>query len=72
MAGMDDLMERIKSLPDESLQEVTDFIEFLEAKRKRRAGDKAKKAGKDPLAAVIGICEGPSDLAEKHTTYIYG
>jgi hypothetical protein len=72
MAGMEDLMERIKSLPDESLREVTDFIEFLEAKRKRMAGAKAKKEGKDPMAAVIGICEGPSDLAEKHTTYIYG
>jgi hypothetical protein len=26
------IIERIKSLPDESLKEVTDFIAFLEAK----------------------------------------
>jgi len=73
MAGVKDLMERIKSLPDESVRELTDFIAFLEAKRaKRKAEEAAKEEGNDPIAAVIGICEGPSDLAEKHTTYIYG
>ena len=73
MSGVKDLMERIKSLPDESVRELTDFIEFLEAKRaKRKAEEGAKEGGNDPIAAVIGICEGPSDLAEKHTSYIYG
>jgi hypothetical protein len=79
MSGVEDLMKRIKLLPEESVREVTDFIEFLEAKRAKRAKraertaeEEAKDEGKDPIAAVIGICEGPSDLAEKHTTYIYG
>ena len=76
MSGVEDLMERIKSLPEESVREVTHFIEFLEAKRAKRAKrtteGEAKEEGADPLAAVIGICEGPSDLEEKHTTYIYG
>jgi len=26
----------------------------------------------DPLAAVIGICDGPPDGAENHDKYIYG
>lgn len=25
-----------------------------------------------PLSQVIGICEGPSDLAERHDKYVYG
>ncbi|MCG2728138.1 MAG: DUF2281 domain-containing protein [Candidatus Methanoperedenaceae archaeon] len=60
-------MKRIKSLPEESLEEVVDFIEFLESKRKRLSIVK-----EDPLSKTIGICEGPSDLAEKHDKYVYG
>jgi predicted DNA-binding antitoxin AbrB/MazE fold protein len=26
----------------------------------------------DPLAAVIGICDGPADAADAHDEYIYG
>jgi len=67
------IVERIKSLPEESLKEVTDFIEFLEAKRKRLVKEEGgKKDEGDPLSKVIGICEGPSDLAERHDKYIYG
>jgi predicted DNA-binding antitoxin AbrB/MazE fold protein len=29
-------------------------------------------AGVDPLAAVIGICDGPADSADNHDEYIYG
>jgi hypothetical protein len=65
------IIERIKSLPDESLKEVTDFIEFLEAKRKRLVEEEKKKGEEDPLSKVIGICEGPSDLAESHDKYVY-
>ena len=56
------IAERIKSLPEESLREVADFIEFLEV----------KKEGDNPLTGVIGICEGPSDLAGRHDKYVYG
>ncbi|MBU4139158.1 MAG: DUF2281 domain-containing protein [Euryarchaeota archaeon] len=61
------IVKRIKSLPEESLEEVVDFIEFLESKRKRLSIVK-----EDPLSKTIGICEGPSDLAEKHDKYVYG
>ena len=62
------IVERIKSLPEDTLKEVIDFIEFLEAKRKVEEGN----VEGDPLARVIGICEGPSDLAERHDKYVYG
>ena len=66
------LVERIKSLPKDSLKEVVDFIEFLEAKRKRLVEEEKKRVGGDPLTKVIGICEGPYDLAERHDKYVYG
>ena len=48
-----------------NIKEVANFIEFLDAKGERLAevGEKGKE---DPLSKVIGICEGPSDLAERH------
>jgi len=43
------------------------FIKILQKLRgKKRRGDS------DLLSQVIGICEGPSDLAERHDKYIYG
>lgn len=32
MISKDQIMEKIKSLPDESLEEIADFIKLLEAK----------------------------------------
>jgi len=43
------------------------FKELLQKLRKKRA-----RKGEDPLLKVIGICEGPSDLAKNHDKYIYG
>jgi len=71
MLGREYIAERIKSLPEESLREVVEFIEFLEANRRRSVEGKKKEEG-DPLTKVIGICEGPSDLAEGHDKYVYG
>ena len=64
------IAERIKSLPEESLREVADFIEFLEVKRERLV--EGGKEGDNPLTGVIGICESPSDLAGRHDKYVYG
>ncbi len=64
MIKREEVIKKIKLLPEDSLKEVADFIEFLEEKRKT-----SKKKG--PLSEVIGICEGPSDLAERHDEYIY-
>jgi len=36
------IVERIKSLPEDALKEVIDFIEFLEAKRKVEEGNVEK------------------------------
>lgn len=60
------IVKRINSLPEDILEEVMDFIDFLESKRKRSSIVK-----EDPLSKTIGICEGPSDLAEKHDKYVY-
>jgi predicted ATPase with chaperone activity len=66
----DSLIQKVRSLPEDSLKEVMDFIEQLE-KKKRKTGEK-KKEKKDLLEDVIGICEGPPDLAERHDNYVYG
>jgi predicted ATPase with chaperone activity len=66
----DSLIQKVKSLPEDSIKEVMDFIEQLE-KKKRKTGEK-KKEKKDLLEDVIGICEGPPDLAERHDNYVYG
>ena len=34
--------------------------------------EREKEGREDPLSKVIGICEGPSDLAERHNKYVYG
>ncbi|MBU3966182.1 MAG: DUF2281 domain-containing protein [Euryarchaeota archaeon] len=60
------VVKRINSLPEDILEEVVDFIEFLESKKKRLSIIK-----EDPLTKTIGVCEGPSDLAEKHNKYVY-
>jgi hypothetical protein len=60
------IVKKINSLPEDILEEVVDFIDFLESKRKRLSIVK-----EDPLSKTIGICEGPSDLAEKHDKYVY-
>ena len=66
MLQRENIIKRINSLPEDSLEEVVDFIEFLESKRKRLS-----RLKEDPLSKTIGICEGPSDLAEKHNKYAY-
>ena len=60
------IVKRINSLPEDSLDEVVDFIEFLESKRK-----KLSRLKEDPISKTIGICEGPTDLSEKHNKYVY-
>ena len=56
-------------LPKEGLSEVADFIEFLEEKRMKMEKREGKKGESDSLSDVIGICEGPSDLAERQDKY---
>ena len=58
MSEREQIIEKIKSLPDDLLKKVADFIKSLEKT--------------DPLEEVIGICEGPPDLAERHDKYVYG
>ena len=73
MAIRERLIEKIKSLPEDKLKEVADLLAFLEMKKRPEPMLEGPGVeGTDPLAKVIGICEGPSDLAERHNEYIYG
>ena len=65
MQDRDAIIEKIRSLPDIDLQEVADYLDFLEGKKR------AQKHKTDALSQVIGICDGPSDLADKHDSYAY-
>lgn len=47
------------------MDEVAEFLRSLETKK---AVGKRKS---DALSQVIGICEGPSDLADKHDSNAY-
>lgn len=69
MMDRDSLIQRVRSLPEDSLKELMDFVERLEKRGKKT---KKRKKEKDLLEGVIGICEGPSDLAERHDKYVYG
>lgn len=57
MSEREQIIEKIKSLPDYLLKKIADFIKSLEKT--------------DLLEEVIGICEGPPDLAEKSDKYVY-
>ena len=59
------LIKKIQSLAETDLDEVAEFLRSLEMKK---AVGKRKP---DALSLVVGICEGPSDLADKHDSYAY-
>ena len=59
------IIKKIQSLADTDLDEVAEFLSSLEMKK---AIGKRKP---DALSQVIGICEGPSDLADEHDSYAY-
>jgi len=59
----EEIIAKIRTLPEDLLKEVAEFIKTLEEKERKK---------KDILSEVIGICEGPSDLAERHDKYVYG
>ncbi|MEX2705153.1 MAG: DUF2281 domain-containing protein [Candidatus Freyrarchaeum guaymaensis] len=60
----DRLIQRVRSLPEDSLKELMDFIEHLEKRGKKT---EKKKKEKDLLEDVIGICEGPPPTWRKGT-----
>ena len=66
MAEVEFIIEKIKRMPEEHLREIAEFIKSLESKKK------SADEGANLLSAAIGICEGPSDLAERHDRYVYG
>jgi hypothetical protein len=59
------IIKKIQSLGDTDLDQVAEFLRSLEMKK---AIGKLKP---DALSQVIGKCEGPSDLADKHDSYAY-
>jgi hypothetical protein len=62
MIDREEIIAKIRSLPDDLLKEVAEFIRRLEEEKRK----------KDVISDVIGICEGPPDLAERHDKYVYG
>ncbi|MBD3422067.1 MAG: DUF2281 domain-containing protein [Chitinivibrionales bacterium] len=64
MVAPQELPERIRhtveELPYEKQQEVFDFAEYLRNKVKNQ------NTGKNSLADLIGIIEGPEDLSSNH------
>lgn len=70
MAIRERIIAKIRSLPDDRLELLADFLESLETKRPALRTPAVDQT--DPFASVIGICEGPSDLAKKHDKYVYG
>lgn len=66
MASRDQIIDKIRMLSEESLSEVADFLDQMDEKSEKRS-----RAKVDLLSAVIGICEGPADLAERHDKYAY-
>ena len=66
MASRDQIINKIRMLSEESLSEVADFLDQMDEKSKTKSWAKG-----DLLYSVIGICEGPADLAERHDKYAY-
>jgi hypothetical protein len=66
MASRDQIIDKIRMLSEESLSEVANLLDQMDEKSKTKSWAKG-----DLLSSVIGICEGPADLAEKHDKYAY-
>jgi hypothetical protein len=66
MASRDQIIDKIRMLSEESLSEVADFLDQMDEK-----GKKESRAKRNLLSSVIGICEGPADLADRHDKYAY-
>ncbi len=63
--NIEQIVERLKTLPREKQQEVLDFVEFL-----HKTQEEVKSQDKEPPASVltlaqkyIGCVEGPGDLS---------
>lgn len=59
------IIRKIESLPDADLKKISEFLSSLEDR------PDARDYKADALSRVIGICDGPQDLAEKHDSYAY-
>lgn len=59
------IIRKIESLPEADLQKISLFLSSLGVK------PDARDHKADALSKVIGICEGPEDLAEKHDSHAY-
>ena len=58
----DQVVEEIQTLPEPTLQEVLDFVEFLKWRRK----------ADDPVLSVAGILSGDPLTAKEIETELYG
>ena len=65
MIDKETIIRKIAALLDADLQKISEFLSSLEERPDRG------KYKTDALSSVVGICEGPRDLAEKHDSYAY-
>ncbi len=66
----DAVISKIRELPDDILQEVDDYVDSLMTQKRLLL--KTSYEDNESLRDVIGSCNGPEDLAERHNKYIYG
>ena len=57
------IIRKIESLPDADLKKISEFLSSLEER------PDARNCRANALSRVVGICDGPQDLAEKHDSY---
>ncbi len=67
------IVKELENIPEEDLSKIYEFIHWLKFKIVKSQKKETKLNHKeDPLKEVIGCCEGPGDLADKHDFYLYG
>ncbi len=71
MTKREQLIKKIKALPDDSLSEADKLIDKLMESKRVKALNYTQDESSS-LMGVVGICSGPNDLAERDNQYIYG
>ncbi len=68
------ILQTVETLPEEDQKQILDFVEFLEAKRRKTSSTKTKAARLsffEVAQASIGAGEGPGDLST-NSDYMQG
>jgi len=67
------IVKELEGIPEEDLSKIYEFIHWIKFKIvKPQKKETIEGHKEDPFSEVIGCCEGPGDLADKHDFYLYG